>query len=95
MMGIMAGPLMVGCESSESSFKMRDGVVEEVAKNMGNAEAERFLLVFRDGQERQVAICRQQVAEATTPQELALAQDSLSDARRVLAETDKELEEVR
>lgn len=95
LMLMMAAFWLVGCESSKSSFKTRPGAVEEVAKNMGNAEAERFLLEDRDFQDRQIERCRKQVANATTPQELALAQDSLSEARRALAKTEKELEEVR
>jgi len=92
---MMSSLLLVACESSESTIKIRPEAVDEITKNMGEAEAERFLLVMRETQEKHVENCRKRVANTTTPQELSLAEDSLREARSELHRIDRDLEELR
>lgn len=92
LIGLM-GLTLCGCDDREQSL-IRNEAIREIAENMGKAEEERFLKDSLALELRNVEIKRAAVAHATDDRELALAEDSLREARREVRKIEGKLEEL-
>ena len=92
-LALLLAALLTGCGEKESLI--RKEAIAETAENAGKAEAERFWLEGLRIQLKHVENCRETVARATDARQLALAEDSLREARRELRKIERELEAVR